>query len=173
MSKLFELPLAACYPVDNGIANELLVKWEHKLGPVNRPFRTESFVLEVAGEPVAVAMTGSIVHGPVAGYTTQECVELIRLASANSWANRVMIRLWREVCAPSWKCWPVKSAVSYSHNALHGGSTYRTDGWEKISEKCGTNGKGGNWGRRGEGYQNKALHGYKTLWVWRYPEVAS
>lgn len=170
--RLLELPVVGVSPIANHEANRLLVAWGHKLGPCNRPFRTQSWALEVDGEPVAVAMTCSIVNGPVAGYGRGEVVELARLASSNNWANRVMLRLWREVLAHRWGLWPVKAAVSYSHNALHGGNSYRTDGWRKVSDKCGTTGKGGNWGRRGSGYQNQALHGFKSLWVWEYPEVA-
>lgn len=169
MNRLLEFPIAGLVPITNESANDLLVKWEHRLGPCNRPFRTESFALEVDGIPVAVAMTCSIVHGPVAGYQLHQVVELARLASSTRWANRVMLRLWREVCAPRYKCWKPLAAVSYSHNALHGGNTYRLDGWTKVKDDCGTDGSGGNWGRRRAGYANKALHGKKTLWVWEYP----
>ncbi len=166
--RLMDVYMVGVMPISNKECNRLLVKWEHKLGPCVRPFRSESFALFVAGEPVACAMTCSIVHGPVAGYTTQECVELARLAASNKWANRVMIRLWREVCAPRYDCWVPHAAVSYSHNALHGGNIYRTDGWEKVTDKAGSTGKGGNWNRRGKGYANETIHGLKTLWVWRY-----
>jgi hypothetical protein len=169
MNPLFDIPMCGIYPISNSEANGLLAKFEHKLGPCERPFRTESFALKLNGEPIAVAMTCSIVHGPVAGFQINEVVELARLASSTSWANRVMIRLWREICAPNYKCWTPKAAVSYSHNGLHSGSIYRTDGWEKVSENCGSDGKGGNWGRRGKGYANPTIHGKKTLWVWRYP----
>lgn len=175
---LNSLPIVGLEQISNQDANRLLVEWGHKLGPCNRPFRTESFCLEVAGQPIAVAMTCSIVHGPVGGYQVHEVVELARLASSTPWANRVMLRLWREVCAPGYKCWKPKAAVSYSHNALHAGTLYRMDGWTRVKNDCGTDGKGGNWGRRGEGYKNAALHGKKTLWMWEYkqsvktPEVA-
>lgn len=76
--RLIECPIVGLNRIDNREANRLLVEWGHKLGPCNRPFLTESFALEVNGEPVAVAMSCSIVHGPVAGYTTQEVVEFER-----------------------------------------------------------------------------------------------
>jgi hypothetical protein len=154
--------------ISNAEANELLARWGHRLGPCNRPFRTESFVLRHNDVPVSVAMSCSIVHGPVDGLQVNEVVELARLASNNPWANRVMLRLWREICAPAYRPWVPKAAVSYSHNALHKGSLYRADGWVKVRGDCGTTGKGGNWGRRGEGYENTALHGLKSLWIWRY-----
>lgn len=163
-----DIPLVGLEQITNQEANALPVKWKHKLGECNRPFRTESFCLEVAGEPIAVAMTCSIVNGPVDGFQVHEVVELARLASSTIWANRVMLRLWREVCAPAYACWKPKAAVSYSHNALHAGTLYRMDGWRKVREDCGTDGKGCNWGRRGEGYKNTAIHGKKTLWIWKY-----
>jgi hypothetical protein len=166
--RLLECSIAGVVPISKDQANELLVKWDHKLGPCNRPFRTESFALEIHGEPVAVAMSCSIVHGPVAGYKTQQVVELARLCSANRTMNRVMLRIWREVLAPAYECWKPLAVVSYSHNALHAGSLYRADGWRKVKDDCGTDGKGGNWGRRGDGYKNTALHGKKSLWVYEY-----
>lgn len=169
--RLLECPIAGVNRISNGLCNDLLVKWEHKLGPCERPFLTESFAFEVDGEPIAVAMSCSIVHGPVAGYRTQQVVELARLASCNKWANRIMIRSWREILAPKYSAWKPLAVVSYSHNALHGGEIYRTDGWRKVTDKAGSTGKGGNWGRRGRGYANEAIHGLKTLWIWEYPEM--
>lgn len=166
-TRLLDVPMVGVYPIDPDYANVLLVKWKHKLGPVNRPFRQEAFALEMDGEPIAVAVSGSIVNGPVAGYEHDEVVELTRLASSVSWANRIMLRVWREVCAPRWKCWPVKAAVSYSHNALHAGSLYRLDGWEAVKTDAGGRTAMLNRGqRRYTGEDPRA--GKKTLWVWRY-----
>lgn len=103
--------------------------------------------------------------GPVAGFRRTEVVELARLGAKVRWANRVLLRLWREVCAPSWPCWPVRAAVSYSVNALHSGNLYRFDGWEKVREDCGSGGGGTYSTRRLPG---TSLHGRKTLWVYRY-----
>ncbi len=167
--RLLDIPVCGVFPISNADANRLLVAWQHKLGTCDRPFRMESFALEVAGRPVAVAISASIVHGPVDGLQVNEVVELARLAACEPWANRVMLRVWREVCAPKYECWRPKAAVSYSHNKLHTGDLYRFDGWRKVKTNCGTTGKAGNWGRRGEGYQNEALHGLKTLWMWDYP----
>jgi hypothetical protein len=168
--RLFEFPMAGLVPISNQSANELLVAWGHKLGPCNRPFRTESYAFEVDSTPVAIAMTCSIVHGPVAGYQVNEVVELARLASCNGWANRIMLRLWRELCAPRYACWQPKAAISYSHNGFHTGDVYRFDGWKKVKENAGSTGKGGNWKRRGKGYANEVIHGMKTLWIYEYSQ---
>lgn len=164
--RLLDMPVSGLYPVEPHEVNALLVAWGHKLGPCWRPFRQEGFVLEVDGSPVAAAMSASIVNGPVAGYEREEVVELARCAAANSWANRVMLRMWRELCAPRWKCWPVKAAISYSHNGMHTGDMYRFDGWEKVRDDAGGSRGGGTWTKkRAEG---DALNGKKSLWVWRY-----
>lgn len=165
---LFSVPLLAVEPVTMDTANDLLVQWRHRLGPVTRPFRQEGYVLLVQGAPISVATSGSIIHGPVAGYALQEVVELTRLASApgGSWATRIMLRAWREVCAPAWPCWSVKAAVSYCQGAYHsGGATYRTDGWERFSDVAGSKG-GGQWSRPRPADDPRL--GAKTLWVWRY-----
>lgn len=167
---LISVPVVGLFPISNDECNRWLTEWGHKLGPCNRPFRSESWALELDGIPVAVAMTCSIVHGPAAGFQTNECVELARLAASNPWANRVMLRLWREVCARKWQGgWAPKAVVSYSHNGLHKGSLYRTDGWTKVKDNAGSTGNGGNWGRRSKGYANPVVHGLKTLWVYKYP----
>lgn len=167
---LFDVPICGLYSLAVDDANRLLVEWDHKLGPVNRPFRQEAYCLRLVGQdPIAVAVSGSIVNGPVAGYNRQEVVELTRLAAANPWANRVMLRLWRELCAPAWKCWPVRAAVSYSHNAMHRGNLYRLDGWERIREDCGAHNAMLNRGTR-RYTSDDPRAGTKTLWVWRYAE---
>ncbi len=168
MSRLLECPILGLNRISNELANECLVKWDHKLGPCNRPFLTESFAIEKEGEPIAVAMSCSIVHGPVAGYSVKEVVELARLCSSTPYLNRVMLRLWREYCAPNYGAWRPKAVVSYSHNGLHSGDIYRFDGWGKVTDKAGSTGKGGNWGRRGKGYANQVIHGRKTLWIYEY-----
>lgn len=170
-ARLLEAPMAGLYPLSIDEVNRLLVtRWAHKLGAVNRPFRQEAYALEVNGEPVAVATSGSIVNGPVAGLAREEVVELTRLAG-EPWATRIMLRLWREVCAPAWACWPVKAAVSYSHNALHRGDLYRFDGWQKVREDAGAARPKKTWGR--EGARPVGSDGFKTLWVWRYPEAGA
>ena len=168
---LFLEPIAGVYPIGMREANQLLARWEHKLGPINRPFHSEAYALLLDQRPIAVAVSTSIVHGPVAGYARQEVVELGRLCAepGNTWANRVLLRLWREACAPRWQCWPVRAAISYSHNAMHRGELYRHDGWRRVKDDCGSAG-GGLWSRPRE--QGQAVYGKKTLWVWAFPILA-
>ena len=171
---LFDTSLVALRRIDVDVANRLLVEWEHKLGPCNRPFHQEAFGIFVLDWPVSVAISASIVNGPVGRsdrsvqYQRDEVVELARQASCERWANRVMLRLWREVCAPLWPCWPVKAAVSYSHNGMHSGDMYRFDGWEKWKDNAGSSG-GGTWGRKRS--NSDAVYGPKSLWGFRYDQA--
>jgi hypothetical protein len=152
-------------PCDLDEANALLVHWEHKLGECHRPFRTESWLFLVDGVPTAVAISASTVSATVAGYRRQEVVELARICASERWANRLMLRWWREVGARRWECWPVRAAVSYHLEAHHTGDLYRFDGWTKVKEGCGSRG-GGTWSReRGDGDPSA---GAKTLWLWTY-----
>lgn len=184
----FNLPVAGLTPVSLARANVLLDRWGHYLGPAGRPFGSESWLLEVAGEPVAVAVSCSTVSEHVAWteVTTEgegddmeviatkhqlprgELVELARLCSApgQRWATRPMLRLWREVAATRWPYWPVTAAVAYSQNSRHQGDIYRWDGWKRVSDNCGSSG-GGAWSRKR--YATDAVHGRKSLWLWRYP----
>lgn len=167
--RLIDVPLSGLYPVNVADANRLLVEWGHRLGPCNRPFRQEGFVLELDARPIAVAVSASIVNGPVGGLRRDQVVELARLAAGAPWANRVMLRLWRECCAPRWDCWPVLAAVSYSQNAHHRGDLYRFDGWEKVRDDAGSSGGGGGWTRPRRPEDPQA--GRKTLWLYRYTET--
>lgn len=135
------IPRVALIDLDLSAANELLEAWGHRLGPVNRPFRSEAWGLELHDRGiVSVAVSASTVSSTVddGRYRREEVVELARLAASEPWANRVMLRLWREVCAPAWPCWKVKAAVSYSHNALHRGDLYRFDGWRPSRRRPGS-----------------------------------
>lgn len=165
--RLLDAPLGAFTVLDVDTANDLLVEWGHNLGRCERPFRSEAWVLELEGEPVSLALSASAVSDTVAGYRRGEVVELARLCTkpGESWATRIMLRFWRERCAPRWQCWPVKAAIAYSQNAQHPGSIYRTDGWEKVREDAGSSGGGTYSTLRRPGDSH---HGAKTLWVWRY-----
>lgn len=154
--QLISLPLAGLTPIGIDDANRLLVdQWQHKLGACERPFRQEAYALFVDDRPVGVVISASTVSDTVAGerdgqrveWRRDEVVELARLAG-EPWCSRVLIRLWREVCAQRWDCWPVKAAVSYSHNAMHRGDLYRFDGWTRIRSDAGKSSGGGTWSRK-------------------------
>ena len=150
-------------------ANRLLVEWGHKLGACNRPFSQQGWSLELGGEPISVAVSASAVSATVGGYYRRtEVVECARLCSRPdaAWATRIMLRLWREVCAQRWVDWEVRAAISYSHNGMHTGDLYRFAGWTKVKDDCGSSGGGGTWTNKRA--TTAVVMGRKTLWVWRY-----
>lgn len=147
-------------------ANRLVVAFEHNLGPCERPFRSEPWAFLVDGRPVAVAISASIVSSTAAGHKRTEVVELARLASSERWANRLMLRWWREVGARRWSCWPVKAAIAYSQNDRHEGRLYRFDGWTKFASSAGSSGGGGSWTAKRTSADE--VHGPKTGWVFEY-----
>src|SRR5262245_51541416 len=178
-TRLFSTSMVSVEDTSIEQANRLLVTWEHKLGPLNRPFRNDAFVLKLGRRPIAVATSSSIIGPEVVGFRNlaerkdavrwqrHEVIELSRLATAPdaAWASRVMLRLWREVFAPSWPCWKVFAAISYSHNALHSGDLYRFDGWKRMHDRAGST--------SGYGWSNyrppgNVLTSKKSLWVWEY-----
>ena len=154
-------------PVHLDEANALLAEWGHYLGPVNRPFRSEAWALDLDDQPIAVAVGASAVSDTVAGYQRAEVVELARLAARERWATRVMLRLWREVAAPRFRLGPDHpapvAAIAYSQNSRHEGAIYRFDGWTLVSENAGSSG-GGAWSRKR--YAGDAAHGRKRCWLW-------
>lgn len=158
--------VAGLHRVEMAEANDLLARWEHYLGPCRRPFHQEGFVLVAAGRPVSVAVSASAVAAETAGYERRQLVELARLCSGEPWATRVMLRLWREVLAPTWESWPVDAAIAYSQNARHDGRLYRFDGWTRVTDRAGSSGGGGGWSTSRTG--GHVARGTKTLWLWCY-----
>lgn len=61
------IPVAGLTPIGKDRANYLLAKWQHNLGPIDRPFGAEYWALEVESEAVAVAVSASTVSEHVAG----------------------------------------------------------------------------------------------------------
>ena len=162
-------PAAGLAQVPLSAANALLAGWGHYLGECHRPFGAHAWVLEIAGEPVSVAVSASTVSATVAGLRRTEVVELARLCTAPTarWATRVMLRLWREVAVPAWPYWAVVAAVAYSQNGRHDGSIYRFDGWTKVGDNRGHEaGPHARWSRRRT--EENPARGRKTLWTYRY-----
>jgi hypothetical protein len=143
--------------------NGLLTEWEHPLGPCNRPFGQEAHVLEVAGLPVALTVSASIVSKAVHGYNRQEVVELARIARhpEHPGVLRVALRLWRMYLGPAWSHWPPLSLVSYAMPGTSG-QLYRFDGWQNWG-KCRVSGGGGTWTIRNPKV-SQIGDGVKTLW---------
>lgn len=141
--------------------NRLLSAWGHYLGPCNRPFGAQGFVLELEGKPVGVAVSASTVSATCGGFERREVVELARLCSHPSYpeVTRVTLRLWRLVAVTTWRQWCAKALVAYSDSARHGGQIYRFDGWERRGTRPRSGG-GGTWTKR------TTEGGPKTLWVW-------
>lgn len=148
-------------------ANDLLTTWGHYLGPCERLYGPQGWVLAIEGRAVAVAVSGAPVSSTVAGLPRTEVVELARLCAApgERWATRPTLRLWREIAAPRWPYWTVRAASAYSQNSRHDGSIYRFDGWTKVTDKAGSAG-GGTWSAKR--LPGDVLHGRKTLWLWTY-----
>ena len=167
--RLFCAPVAGIVPVSTGEANALLTRWGHYLGPCERPFGQEGWVLDVDGTPVAVAVSASTVSATTAGgYKRDEIVELARLCSdpQQRWATRPMLRLWREVAARRWSYWPVRAAVAYSASRRHEGDIYRFDGWRLVNESKGENRGGGTWTKLRAA--DDPATGPKRLWVYEF-----
>ncbi len=166
--RLLEYHMCGVSPVPAKEANALLTEWGHYLGPVNRPCRQGAYALYVGDQPVSVAVSASTVSPRVEQYRRAEVVELARLCTKpdEPWASRVMLPLWRELCAPRFCGWEVRAAVAYSSNRRHNGDMYRFDGLSRCGGERGTTRAGGNWGRHITADHPGA--GPKTLWIWEY-----
>lgn len=151
-------PLASFDEIALGEANDLLVRWGHRLGAMERPTYEElpAYALMHAREPVAVAMAASLVREHVGGglghLNRTNAIELARLCAARPGLCRVALRLWREFVLPATG---YVNAISYQDADLHNGNTYRFDGWQRAGfSSSGTDQRTGRKGRR------------KWIWVW-------
>lgn len=170
---LFGLDPVCTVAVDRADANGLLVEWGHELGPCDRPFRQDHWVLAVDGRPVSVAITASTVSPTITDdeahasrvWPRGELAELARICSApgEAWATRVTLRLWREVLSRRW-CWEPKLLVSYSTPGK-AGHIYRHDGWRFVRWcRPAQPGKGSTWATGSP--TDARADGRKGLWVY-------
>lgn len=152
-------------------ANQLLEKWEHPLGPISRPFGQQGWVLDIMGEPAAVAVSASTVSKSVSTpyggrYLRENLVELGRIGRSPEHPHimRVMLRLWRAYLAHQWPYG--KGLAALLSYAMPGtlGDIYRFDGWENWG-RCEVSRGGGTWT-----YKDPAVSriddGIKTRWGW-------
>lgn len=157
-------PTVSFDPITLGRANECLLAWRHKMGPLERGNSVgRHFALYHHGEPVAVAMTASLIRECVGGglghLTRSNCMELARLCACRPGLCRVALRLWREFVFPSLG---VPAAISYQDADMHSGNTYRFDGWTRSAfSHSGTDARSGRRGRN------------KWIWVWNPTDGAA
>ncbi len=156
-------PLYAFDQIDLAAANALLVRWGHKMGPLERGNVVGvSYALLEHGRPVAVAMAAALIRECVGGgnqYLTRDnTIELARLCAERPGLCRVALRLWREGVFPAMRTpagLPYLVAISYQDADLHNGNTYRFDGWRCIGfSHSGTDQRSGRKGRN------------KNIWAW-------
>lgn len=166
-------PLMALRAASDDEADDLLTRWEHDLGPCNRPFGSSSWVLDIDGQAAGVAVSASTVSDTVRMddgrvFKRGELVELARIARApeHPYLLRVLIRLWRAYVAPLWHCWPVVAAVSYATPGRTG-DLYRFDGWQFGGIRRPSGGSG-TW-TRANPEVNRIGDGKKRLYLWPYP----
>ena len=150
-------PVAAFTETTLDKANELLILWQHKMGPLCRGNQGAiCHVLLQAGRPVAVTTASNLIAPNVGGgadwLTRENTIELSRLCSERSGITRVALRLWREFVFPGLG---YQFAVSYQDADIHTGNTYRFDGWQRVAfSHSGTDTRSGRPGRN------------KWVWVW-------
>lgn len=163
------------HAISDDDANDLLERWRHPLGALNRPFGRHDWALLLDGEPIALACSASTVSASITDeqdrrFTRFELVELARLARHpdHPYVLRPMLRLWRAYLGPRWERdqWRPLAAISY---ALPGtpGDLYRFDGWTRVREVKRSMG-GGTWTKK-DPKVAQIGDGVKSLWIWRYP----
>lgn len=160
MSTLF--PIASFSSMDIDEANELLVLWNHRMGPICRPqFQPDiAHALYHGDRPVALTVTSQMITSHAAreaSYLTRDnTIELSRLCACRPGLCRVALRLWREFVFSEMSH---EFAMSYQDADIHSGNIYRFDGWQRIAFSP----KGGRDRRSGAEGRNK--------WIWQWPPI--
>lgn len=118
--------------------NWALVKWGHKMGPLDRPLQYGGGAhgLRHNGVLVAVSAWSTLIRENCAGMDflpRETTTELSRVCASRPDLCRLVVRMWREfafpsICAARGHEW----AVSYQDGHLHSGDLYRFDGWVKL-----------------------------------------
>jgi hypothetical protein len=154
-------PLVSMDEIRLSEANRLLVKFHHKMGPLNRGNQGAwCFAMFHSGEPVGVVTASWLIGTHLGGcdrkWNRDNVVELSRLAAARPGLCRVLLRSWREFVLPAIADQNgFVAAASYQDTDLHNGNTYRFDGWKKIGKShSGTDTRSGRPGRN------------KAIWLW-------
>jgi antitoxin VapB len=150
-------PVVALERIELPAANDLLVRWGHRMGALERGNSVGwHYALLGHGEPVAVACASTLIRERVGGglshLTRDNAIELSRLCAARPALCRVALRLWREFVFPGLG---YQFAISYQDADLHTGNTYRFDGWQRMGfSHSGRDSRSGRQGRD------------KYIWVW-------
>jgi hypothetical protein len=160
-------PLCALDTIDRATANDRLVAWGHKMGPIERPtYAVEAHHALIHHRRIVAVVSTMELRREVAGKTgirRDESVELVRLCAERPGINRAMLRLWREFVLPDiLMAHGRRIALSYSDSAHHRGDIYRFDGWKNL----GAAGGGGLDKRTGK--SGRKL----VIWAWPTPTPA-
>lgn len=133
MTPMFPDPLISFDRIDRAEMNELLVAWDHQMGPINRPEYTPpiDFALREHGRPIAVIAADTLVR-ETCDFTRQDAFELSRLCSAPTrpGISSMAMRMWRTFAYPLIaRAWGTPWVISYQDAVRHTGNLYRYDGW--------------------------------------------
>jgi antitoxin VapB len=160
-------PLVSFDVISEDELNWCLDKWNHKMGPLNRPLQYGGGAhgIRYNGNLVAVTAWSTLIRETCAGMEwlpRETTTELSRVCAERRDLCRVAVRLWREFAflrireerGHDW-------AVSYQDSSFHVGDLYRFDGWVKLG-RFKSGGKDPRTGRKG-----------RAGWVWGWhPEAA-
>ncbi len=133
-------PLFSFDLIDQDELNWALVKWAHKMGPLNRPpeYGFAAHGLRHNGQLVAVTAWSALIRENCAGLDflpRETTAELSRVCAARPDLCRVAVRLWREGVFPALRqARKHEWAVSYQDSVIHGGNLYRFDGWVLLGQ---------------------------------------
>ena len=140
-------PFVSFDTIDRDEMNRLLVQWDHKMGPLNRPQygKPIDFVVRRHGDPVAVIACDTLIR-ETCELTRNDAFELSRLCGPERGMCSMAMKLWRQFAYPeiarAWFPALVRDelspwVISYQDATRHAGTLYRYDHWLVLGYSSG------------------------------------
>lgn len=159
MSGLID-PFVSFDTIDRDEMNACLVRWDHRMGPINRPEYAKpiDFALRKHGQPVAVIASDTLIRA-TCGFDRTHAFELSRLCGPEHGMCADAMWMWRHFAYPIIsKAWGTPWVISYQDAARHKGFLYRYDNWLVVGYSTS--------GRDPRALPGTATVRRKVIWGW-------
>lgn len=166
MVSLFADPFVSFDTIDRDELNECLVRWGHRMGPLNRPAYTKpiDFALRRHGKPVAVIASDTLIRD-TCGFDRSAAFELSRLCGPEHGMCADAMWMWRHFAYPIIShAWRTPWVISYQDATQHKGFLYRYDNWVVIGYSVS--------GRDPRAQPGTASVRRKVIWGWNADAAA-
>lgn len=158
--RLFDDPFVSFDRIERDEMNDCLVRWGHRMGPINWPEYTKpiDFALRRHGRPVAVIAADTLIRD-TCDLTRANAFELSRLCGPDHGMCADAMWMWRHFAYPLIaQTWGTPWVISYQDASRHKGFLYRYDNWLVVGYSVS--------GRDPRAAPGTAAVSRKVIWGW-------